>query len=42
MTGRRLRTGYIASIDGQCFVQDDDVVIDDQESLLILSADAGG
>lgn len=42
MTNRRLRTGFIASIDGQCFVQDDDVVVDRQQAVLILSADAGG
>jgi hypothetical protein len=42
MTNRRLRTGFIASIDGQCFVQDDDMVVDRQQSVLILSADAGG
>ena len=42
MTDRRLRNGFIASIDGQCFVQDDNTVVGRQQSVLILSTDAGG
>ena len=32
----------IASIDGEQFVRDDDVLIEDQRTVFILSADAGG
>lgn len=33
---------FIASIDGERFIRDEDVLIEDQRTVLILSADAGG
>ena len=38
----RLRAGYIANISGQRFITDPATVITEGETLLILSADAGG
>ena len=40
--GRELLDGYIASIDGDRFVHGDDVTVSSGQSVLILSADAGG
>jgi hypothetical protein len=40
--GNRLRAGYIANVDGRRFLSDPDCLIDDNTSLLIMSADAGG
>jgi molybdopterin converting factor small subunit len=38
----RLKKGYIANINGQRFITDPEAPITDGETLLILSADAGG
>ena len=38
----RLRSGFIASIDGHIFSRDTDVVVKKGQSVLVLSADAGG
>jgi len=40
--GDRLRAGYIANIDGKRFLTDSEAPVCSGESLLILSADAGG
>lgn len=40
--GEQLRAGYTANIDGQRFVSDANTVVRDGESLLLMSADAGG
>ncbi|MBI82172.1 MAG: hypothetical protein CMJ81_03160 [Planctomycetaceae bacterium] len=40
--GRRLQTGYIASIGGKTFVRSPDTKIRAGESLLVMSADSGG
>ncbi len=37
-----LRAGYVANLDGDCFISDPDTVIQNGQSLLILAADAGG
>ena len=42
LDGGRLRDGYIANINGSRFVSDPAAKIADGETLLILSADAGG
>ncbi len=42
LSGNRLRAGYVANIDGARFLGDPDSMIDDNSSLLIMSADAGG
>jgi len=38
----RLRAGYAANLNGDRFVRDPDTALADGDSLLILSADAGG
>ncbi len=38
----RLRTGYLANLNGQRFVADPSTMLRPGDSLLILSADAGG
>ena len=38
----KLRTGYVASIDGRRFVSDPATALGEGDTLLILSADAGG
>ena len=38
----KLREGFVVSVDGQCFVSNDQVTITQGQSVLILSADAGG
>lgn len=40
--GRRLRAGYLASVGGERFVTDPDTRLCGGNSLLIMSADAGG
>ena len=40
--GDRLRSGYVASLGGRCFVTDPQTQLTPGESVLILSADAGG
>ena len=40
--GDRLRAGYIANVDGKRFITDPTAPVCRGESLLILSADAGG
>ena len=40
--GNSLRSGYVASIDGRQFVTDPGTTLAEGETLLILSADAGG
>ncbi len=40
--GRRLKTSYLANLDGRQFVTDPETPLTDGASLLILSADAGG
>ena len=42
ISDQQLREGYVASIDGQCFVQGKAVIVKSDQSVLILSADAGG
>ena len=39
--GNQLRDGFLASIDGEVFTQDD-VLVECGKSVLIVSADAGG
>lgn len=41
LQGDQLREGFLASIDGEAFTQDD-VLVDCGKSILIMSADAGG
>jgi len=38
----RLRDGFIVSVDGEQFVRDPQTVISRHQSVLLLSADAGG
>ena len=38
----RLKPGYLANINGRTFVTDDQTPLSDGDSVLILSADAGG
>ena len=40
--GRRLREPYVANVGGERFVTEPDTQLDPGDSLLILSADAGG
>jgi len=40
--GGRLRSGFVANVDGRRFVTDPHTPLSDGESLLIMSADAGG
>lgn len=40
--GNRLRPGYVANLNGDRFVSEPDTPLADGDSLLILSADAGG
>ena len=40
--GRRLRTGYLASVGGQRFLTNPDTRLNGGDSLLIMSAAAGG
>ena len=40
--GERLRPGYVANLNGDRFVSEPDTPLADGDSLLILSADAGG
>jgi molybdopterin converting factor small subunit len=40
--GDRLRAGYVANVDGERFILDAETPLGGSESLLILSADAGG
>ncbi len=40
--GDRIQSGYLANLDGQRFIRDPSSLIDDNASLLIMSADAGG
>lgn len=40
--GQRLRTGYLANIGGERFVTDPQTRLSNGDSLLIMSADAGG
>ncbi len=40
--GDRMGAGYVANVDGERFVSDPASPIDDDVSLLIMSADAGG
>jgi molybdopterin converting factor small subunit len=40
--GQRLRPGYVANLNGDCFVTDPATPLKPGDSLLILSADAGG
>ena len=42
LEGDRLRPSYIANVDGRRFVRDPQEALDDETSLLIMSADAGG
>lgn len=42
LDGDRLRSGYIANVDGGRFVSDPDELIDDNAAVLVMSADAGG
>ena len=42
LDGSQLRANFIASIDGQCFVHGDEAMVSSGQSVLILSADAGG
>ena len=42
MNERRLNSHCIASIDGERFVDNDDALIEDDRTVFILSADAGG
>jgi molybdopterin converting factor small subunit len=38
----RLKPGYVANVNGRTFVQDSSTPLDDGDSLLLMSADAGG
>lgn len=38
----RLRDEYVASINGECFVRNDQATVLSDQSVLLLSADAGG
>lgn len=38
----RLREEYVASIDGECFVTSEQTTVLSDQSVLLLSADAGG
>jgi len=40
--GRRLKSGYVANVDGKQFLRDPEARLSDGDCLLILSADAGG
>ncbi len=40
--GRRLRPGYLASVSGERFLTDPDTQLGGGDSVLIMSADAGG
>ena len=42
LDGNRLRPGYIINVDGDRFVRDPEERLEDEASLLIMSADAGG
>lgn len=42
VSGRRLKPGYIANINGEQFLTDPSTMIGNGETLLILSADVGG
>ena len=42
LDGDRLRPGYIVNVDGDRFVRDLEEPLEDETSLLIMSADAGG
>jgi hypothetical protein len=42
VTAGRLDSALAANLDGNCFVRDPETLIQDGQSLLILSADAGG
>jgi molybdopterin converting factor small subunit len=42
LCGNRLRSGYVANVDGARFLSDPDTELPDGSVLLILSADAGG
>ena len=42
LNGDRLKTGYIANINGRQFVRDANAELQDGDSLLILSTDVGG
>lgn len=42
LDGDRLRPGYIINVDGNRFVRDLQEPLEDETSLLIMSADAGG
>ncbi len=39
---RELLDGYVISVDGRCFVSDAELAIKPEQTVLILSADAGG
>jgi molybdopterin converting factor small subunit len=38
----RLKLGYVANVNGRTFVHDPHTPLDDGDSLLLMSADAGG
>jgi len=40
--GQRLRSGYLANINGRNFTSDPDAPLKDGDCVMILSADAGG
>jgi molybdopterin converting factor small subunit len=42
LEGNRLRPGYIVNVNGDRFVRDVQEPLEDEASLLIMSADAGG
>ena len=42
LEGNRIRPGYVVNVDGNQFVLDPESLIDDNTSLLLMSADAGG
>lgn len=42
LDGRRLRTGFVANLNGRSFTTDPRTPLADGDALLILSADAGG
>lgn len=42
LSGKQLRRGLIANLNGQRFISDPDTVLESGDSVLILSADVGG
>lgn len=42
ISGERLQAGFVANIDGQHFVSDPTQIVKPGQSVLIMSADAGG